>query len=313
MEQLNVKLHTKLKHKIISYYFSSGWKNAFKSGNIYSLYYVDLFAGDGFCVCDELDEELEKYLPWDLSKRKWKPPFFSLMSFAKEAGFDLKCIFNDKNESSIQSLLEKVDEGGYSDFIVGHYCEDANTVYEDILNTIEKPNRPSLFFIDPTNHTHLYFSTIEKIANFKDEKTGRMPELIINFMINTIFMAMKRGLSKKEVGGINNFLGTKFKREEILEIMNDKTEKTYKIFLNIFIEKLEKLGYHCNFHLIKSAKTQAPIYYLIFATYNKRIFSWYKNINAYVQNLEEEWVKKNYTIKIMADVKKKGQTFLPDY
>jgi len=310
---LNVKLHTKLKHKILSYYFSSGWKNAFKSGNIYSLYYVDLFAGDGFCVCDELDEELEKYLPGDLSKRKWEPSFFSLMSFAKETDFDLKCIFNDKNESSIKSLLEKVDEGGYSNFIAGHYCKDANIVYEDVLNTIEKPNKPSLFFIDPTNHTQLKFSTIEKIAKFKDEKTGRMPELIINFMLNSIFMAMKRGLPEGDLRSINSFLGTKFKREDILGIKNDNSKKTYEIFLNIYIEKLEKLGYYCNFHLIKSTKTQSPIYYLIFATYNKKVFSLYKNVNAYVQNLEEEWVKKNYTIKTMADVKKKGQTFLHDY
>ncbi len=310
---MDVNLHTKLKHKIISYYFSSGWKNAFKSGNIYSLYYVDLFAGDGFCICNELDEELEKHLPADLSKRKWKPSFFSLMNFAKQADFDLRCIFNDINESNINSLVKEIDKAGYSDFIKGYYCEDANIIYEDILDTIEKPNKPSLFFIDPTNHAHLHFSTIEKIANFKDKKTGRMPELIINFMINTIFMAMKRGLSKKEVRDINNFLGTKFKREDILEIMNDKSEKTYEIFLNIYIEKLEKLGYHCNFHLIKSTKTHAPIYYLIFATYNKKVFSWYNKINVYVQNLEEEWVKKNYTIKTMADAKKEGQTFLDVY
>ena len=70
---MNVKLHTKLKHKILTYYFSGGWKNAFKSGKIYTLYYVDLFAGDGFCVCNEIDETIERYLPKNLSERRWKP------------------------------------------------------------------------------------------------------------------------------------------------------------------------------------------------------------------------------------------------
>ena len=60
-----MKLHTKLKHKILTYYFSGGWKNAFKSRKIFSLSYVDLFAGDGICYCEELDESIEKYLPED--------------------------------------------------------------------------------------------------------------------------------------------------------------------------------------------------------------------------------------------------------
>ena len=310
---MNVNLHTKLKHKIISYYFSSGWKNAFKSGNIFSLYYVDLFAGDGFCVCNEIDKDLEKYLPKDLSERRWKPSFFSLMKFAKEAKFDLKCIFNDINNSSIRSLIKEVTKEGYSDFIEYHYCKDANIVYKDILNIIKNPNKPSLFYIDPTNHIQLNFSTIEGIAKFKDEKTGRMPELIINFMLNSIFMAMKRGLTEDNLRGINRFLGTNFNREDILKIINDKSKKTYETFLDVFLGNLKKLGYYCNYHLIKSTKNQSPIYYLIFATYNRKVFSWYKNINTYVKNLEEDWIKKNYTLKTMADAKKGGQTFLSDY
>lgn len=310
---MNVKLHTKLKHKILTYYFSSGWKNAFKSGKIFSLYYVDLFAGDGLCSCDELDESLEKYLPEDLSKGTWRPSFFNLIEYAKNASFNLKCIFNDISEEKIKSLLEEIKKENYSDFVEAYYSKDANDVYKEILNMIEKPNKPSLFYIDPTNHTHLHFSTIEGIANFKDEKTGRKPELIINFMLNSIFMAMKRGLTQEDIVSINRFLGTDFDREGILNIVKDESEKTYKIFLDIFLEKLSKLGYYCNYHLIKSTKINAPIYYLIFATSNKQVFSWYKNINTYVQNIEEEWVKRNYTIKTMSDAKKKGQTFLEDF
>ena len=105
---MDVKLHSKLKHKILSYYFSGGWKNAFKSGKIFSLYYVDLFAGDGFCFCDEIDENLEKYLPKDLSERRWRPSFFDLMRFAKDANFPLKCIFNDIDWDNIETLINEV-------------------------------------------------------------------------------------------------------------------------------------------------------------------------------------------------------------
>lgn len=310
---LDVKLHTKLKHKIISYYFSAGWKKAMKSGKIFNLYYVDLFAGDGICSCDEIDKKLEKYLPKDLGERIWKPPFFDLMNYANDADFNLKCFFNDIDENNIKSLIKEVNKEGYSNFIKDYYWEDANVVYKKFLNLIEKPNIPSLFYIDPTNHAHLSFSTIEEIAKFKDDKTGRMPELIINFMLNSIFMAIKRGLTKEDLVSINRFLGTNFDREDILKFIQDKSEKTHKIFLNIFLNKLNKLGYYCNYHLIKSTVSKAPIYYLIFATFHKDVDSWYKNINSYVQNLEEDWIKKNFIIKTMSDYSKDGQTFLLGY
>ena len=203
---MEVKLHTKLKHKILTYYFSSGWKNAFKSGKIFSLSYVDLFAGDGICCCEELDESLEKYLPDDLNKRTWRPAFFNLMEYAMEAGFNLKCFFNDIDKEKIKSLSEEIKKEGYSDFVEDYFSEDANNVYREILNKIGNPNKPSLFYIDPTNHVHLSFSTIEQIAKFKDEKNGRRPELIINFMLNSIFMAIKRGLQPDDVPSINRFL-----------------------------------------------------------------------------------------------------------
>ena len=310
---MDVKLHTKLKHKILSYYFSGGWKNAFKSGKIYSLYYVDLFAGDGFCFCNEIDEDLEKVLPKNLSERKWKPSYFDLMKYANESNFNLKCVFNDIEENNIKSLTGEINRVGYSHFVKEYFCKDANEIYQEILNIIEKPNKPSLFYIDPTNHSHLNFSTIETIAQFKDEKTGRRPELIINLMLNSIYMAFKRGLNEEDLDSINRFFGTDFKREEIKNIIKDPSEKSYKTFLNIYLEKLQNLGYYCNYHLINSTKSNSPIYYLLFATYNKQIFSWYKNINSYVQNLEEEWIKSNYKIKTMSEAKREGQTFLFDY
>ncbi|UCF12297.1 MAG: three-Cys-motif partner protein TcmP [Thermoplasmatales archaeon] len=310
---MDVKLHTKLKHKIISYYFSGGWKNAFKSGNIYSLYYVDLFAGDGSCFCSEIDPDLEKILPRTLSERNWKPSYFDLMRHADDANFNLKCVFNDISENNINSLMQEIKNKRYTKFIEGYFSKNANISYTDILKLIDKPNKPSLFYIDPTNHSQLNFSTVEAIAKFKDEKSGRMPELIINLMLNSIYMAFKRGLQKEDVESINRFLGTNYDRNKINEIITDPFQKSYKILLNIYLEKLQELGYYCNYHLIKSTKSNAPIYYLLFATFSKQVDDWYKNINSYVHTLEEEWIKKNYVIKTMSDAKKDGQTFLFDF
>jgi len=89
----------------MAYYFASGWKQVFKNDNFYSLHYVDLFSGDGICECNELDKYLEQHLPDDLSKRRWKPPFFKLMDFADGEDMDLHCIFNDKNSGCLKKSI----------------------------------------------------------------------------------------------------------------------------------------------------------------------------------------------------------------
>lgn len=311
---MDVDLHTKLKHRIISYYFSSGWRQVLKGGNVYSLYYIDLFAGDGECRCDRINEEIEQYLPENLKDRVWDPPFFKLMEIAKEANFNnLSCFFNDIDRNKIESLKEKIKERDFSDFVGGYYCKDANIICEELLEKIGKPNRPSIFLLDPQNHSQLKFSTIEKIANFTDKNTGRKPELIINFMFYSILMAFKRGLPEKDVDDINAFLGTNFGRKELLELKESASRKTYEVLLNVFIKNLKELGYLCNYQLVASTKTNSPIYYLVFAAYDKKIFQWYKRVNDYVEKLKEDWIKKNYTILTMSEMRKKGQRFLPEF
>lgn len=310
---MEVKLHTKIKHKILTYYFSSGWKNVFKSGKVYSLTYVDLFSGDGICNCSEIDENMEKYFPDDSKLKRWNPSFFDLMKYAEEANFNLKCYFNDIEEVKTKLLANEINRFGYSKFVKEIYFKDANKIYSTILDEIENPKKPTLFYLDPTNHAHLNFSTIEGIAKFKDKEKGRQPELIINFMLNSIYMAVKRGLTTDDIFSINQFLGTNFGRRKLVNIFKDESEKTYVKLLNIYLKKLKHLGYFCNYILIKSTSSKSPIYYLIFATSDKKIFHWYKGVNTYAENLEEEWIKRNFEIKTMIEAKKKGQKFLDDF
>lgn len=313
VSEMRVKLHSKLKHLIISYYFSSGWKNVLKGKKIHSLHYVDLFAGDGECICDQIEERIEEHLPEKLRYRVWDPPFFKLMEIAKEIGFNgLKCYFNDIEKSKIDRLLNKLEERGLSKFVVKCFWEDANVVCDEILKDIGNPNTPSIFFLDPTNHTQLKFSTIKKIANFKG-KDGRKPELIINFMVNSILMAFKRGLSEKDINDINAFLGANFKREALLELKEDKSKKIYEALLDIFIKNLKNLGYLCNYQLVVSTSSGSPVYYLIFATYDRNIFEWYKRINKYVERRKKEWAKMNYEIFTMSEMRKKEQRLLNEW
>ena len=55
-----------------------------------------------------------------------------------------------------------------------------------------------------------------------------------------IFMALKRGLPANEVDSINRFMGTDFKRDDIIRI-KDGSEKTHETLLNIYLDKLQNL------------------------------------------------------------------------
>lgn len=304
--------HTKIKHKIIKYHFSSTWKNIFKSeGPLYSLYYVDLYSGPGKCINEEIDEAKEKELPDEFGRKEWKPPFFDLMEDAIKYDFDLKCLFNDINEEYIEKLKEKIAKKGLSDYIKCYFrSEDANEVVESALDIIGSPNRPSLFYLDPSNHKDLHFSTVKKIMNFKDD-SGRRPDLIINFMVHTIFMAYKRGLSEEDVDSISKFLGEEITKKE-LEKIRDQDEDTYKVLLDKFLEKLKEKDYSCTYYLIRDVDRDAPLYYLIFATANKRASKWHDNIKDYVDKLiDKDWMEKiKYDVKPIVE-RDKVQNTLP--
>lgn len=220
----------------------------------------------------------------------------------------MKCIFNDFDRDRIESLKKAVDAKGYSDYIIKTECKQADIFYKECLEIIGEPNRPSLFFLDPTNHSQLSFSTIKGISEFKDDKTGRMPELIINLMVYSMLQHLKSG--KFET--ISKALGSDswLKRKD--EYLN--LGKIYLLFLKVFLENLKNLGYHTTYYQINSTKTNSPIYYLIFATYNKRIYAIHRSMKSSIDKLtEEEWIKRNYEVDSMIDAKSRGNRFLSEY
>lgn len=296
-------LHTKIKHKIISYHFSTTWKNIFKGNRkIYNLWYVDLFCGPGFCRNEKISEELLEELPDDWGRRTWEPPFFVLMKYADESNFNLKCFFNDSDEEKIDSLQRKIEKKGYNNFVRKYESEDANSIYKKALDMIGNPKIPSVFFLDPSKHNQLNFGTVKSIAEFKSD-SGRRPELIVNLMMHSIFMAYKRGLDEKNVKSINNFLGENFTEKRLKEIKKDPRRDTYRQFLDIYLEKLHNMGYKSTSYLVRNVENNAPVYYLIFATTSDKAYSMYKNAEPTVKELmDEEWMKKlRFKIKPIVD------------
>ncbi|MEA1924873.1 MAG: three-Cys-motif partner protein TcmP [Candidatus Altiarchaeota archaeon] len=305
---MDVKLHSKIKHRILAYYFGV-WKNVFKSNRIHSLVYVDLFAGDGSCTCSQMPEELIEKYPGDCL-RDWKPPYFNLMDYAKDANFNLRCIFNDWDSEQIEKLKENLKE--HTDFVEKFFCADANICYPEILKLIGKPNRPSLFFLDPFYHDQLKFSTIQGIANFMDEKTGRKPELIINLMIEPMLLALKRN-TEKDFNLITTSLGTDTWREQLPNYK--KQGKSHILFRNVFLGQIQALGYLTSSYYVYSTETKSPQYYLIFATYNKNVHAIHKQIKPKIEALQKkEWVRKNFQIREIVNALADGrQKQLSDY
>lgn len=302
---MDVRLHSIIKHRILGYYYAI-LKRVFNS--FYSYYYVDLFAGDGYCFT-EIPKHLKPFLPNDFLSG-WSPPYFSLFQYAKKnENLSFKCVFNDLDKEKTEKLKKILEP--YKDYILEIGNEDANIYFKRALELIEKPNRPSLFYLDPTNHKDLKFSTIKKISEFEDSKTGRKPELIINLMAYSLLKALQRNTPQDD-DTITESLGT-----DLWKVWKDQymqRHKTHELFRDVFLKQLGELGYRTTYYCVESTKTKSPQYYLIFATYNDRIFSIHRQIEKKVEELKtEEWVKKTAIVDSMIEKIPIGQKPLDGY
>lgn len=306
---MKVKPHTSLKHRIIGSYLK--FCRDVMKGKRRSLYYADLYAGDGSCQC--------KLAPM----QNWPPPYFSNMDNAKKDNLDLKCFFNDKN--NMEKLSPRLLD--YNNFVEGKYNEDANIVYSKILKKIP-PEEWSIFVLDPFKHSHLSFSTVHGIAkhNAYDVRSRceRKPELIITFMTYTIQQYLKttgRNNVKPEnkeklFKSIDDSLGTTEWRNKILGLSNEEREdKVHNIFLKIYLNQLSDLGYDSVFFHINQVLNNGPVYNLIFAS---SVPSAYKIISKkfepYVKSIKKEkWIKENFEFYKRAKARDEGLSLLDDF
>ncbi len=177
---MKCKYHTRIKHKFLGDYLSIWLRGV---GGKVSLDYVDLFASDGIC---ELDAELETPLTWEGSA-------LLAVKMSKEYKNRWTCYLNELDPSTYINLKENLKK--YEPWDGEIFNQDANEVIDNILMKVN-PNYPSLFFLDPQNHSQLPWITIEKIANHVGSKLkdsqNRRPEMIINLMTT----GMQRNLEK---------------------------------------------------------------------------------------------------------------------
>ena len=306
-----VKPHTSIKHRTLGYYFKI-CRDVMVKGR--SLYYVDLYSGDGICECPEAPITT------------WDAPYLKMLQESRARGLKLKCVFNDKEENEMNNLRKRLV--GFEDFILGTYHEDANKVYKAILDKVP-PNEWSIFSLDPFNHDQLDFSTIKGIAGHSDYDSRiqgeRKPELIITFMVYSILQAYKAAkidsiseIKKQNLlNSIDRCLGTDSWRKEVsaLEDMESPDTKMNHVFLKIFLKQLEGLGYDTVVFRIEQTVHKNIIYYLILATsipdaYN--IIS--KKFEPYVKQVQkDEWVKQNFNFFKMAKAKEDGFALLDEF
>lgn len=285
---MKVAPHSSLKHRMLGMYF----KICRQVAKNRTLYYIDLFAGDGEAECDEAP------------LKKWKCPFIqSLLEHAKNGEIKLKCFFNEmdpENKGYYKKLKKNLT--GYEDFVLDITKEDANDIYRKILKKVPKKEW-SIFFLDPCKHNDLSWKTIEEISKHEVYDSisdcKRKPELIINLMT----ISMQRAY-KYDPDGVTKALGT----NEWKDIVTTNEEnKLHEIFSSIFIKKLENLGYTVNSFCIKQTPpNENVLYYMVFASTipnaNEIISKKYK---PYIDSImKDKWVKENFKCRLITKAKK---------
>lgn len=199
----------------------------------------------------------------------------------------------------------------YMEFIVDLTKDDANVIYSEILKRIPKEEW-SIFFLDPFKYKDLDWKTIEEISKHECEdpisRCVRKPELIINLMTCTMQRAFKH-----DPDGITKALGTD---EWIEKVKNKSDEKVHEIFSEIFIKRLEELGYYVNSFYIKQILPNNNIlYYMIFASAipnaNDIISRKYK---PYIDRMmKEKWIKEHFKYRLITRAKKAGTKLLTEF
>jgi len=296
---MEISLHSSKKHRALGYYINlirdliTSPKNPFNK-----LYYADLYCGDGECIVGS-------------TGKKYDPPIIqSLLRPAKEIGFSLSCFLNDLDTDKIARMKERTKI--YKDFI--EYCEskDANVCFRDILKMIP-PDQFSIFFLDPTNHQDLKWSTIKAISEHTHHYHGktRRPELIINLMTYTMLGSYR----SKSFQSINESLGT----TEWLEQVEKNKEKGLsapieQTFLTVFVNQLKSLGYSVPTPIkITNTSVDNTIYYLVWATNEQGYDIIETRLIPWINDLMQKAQKENKGELKKATARKRGDRSLTEY
>lgn len=250
---MEIRPHTTKKHRAIGYYLKiiraliKSPKTPFKE-----LYYADLFCGDGECVVGA-------------TGKTYDPPIIqSILKPASRGEIFTRCFLNDLDPVRVEKMKKNTSQ--YSNFIDECNQGDANTYYAEVLKRIP-PDQLSIFFLDPTNHKDLKWSTIRGISKHQHiyyDGQVRRPEMILTLMTYT----MLNHYRARKYETINESLGTE---DWLDEIRKNKGlgigAPVETAFLNIFQKQLEGLGYKVPAILpIENIYTGNAVYHLFWAS-----------------------------------------------
>ena len=287
-----VEKHTQMKHRLLGVYLSICTRNV-KSQKSHDFIVVDLYANDGVAYWPGGDE------PWEGSAK-------IIAKWVSKAGEKAFCILNEKDSNLIVKLKENTKE--YQSVIREIFPNDANTIYQHILNKYVPMDAHSIFLLDPYNHTELKFSTVEGIAkhckedHYRGEFFIRRPELIINLPTFTI---LKSKTQNQQL--ITDFFGT----DEWIKAVED-AEKRHtsqpEALLNVYKKQLSK--YYNEDGIvpieIRTLEFNAPIYYLIFAATHPLAKKIQRTFEDWVKRKLKEFRKEGFALKLIAEAKRKN-------
>ncbi len=101
---------------------------------------------------------------------KWEGSALLAVKMSKEYNNRWTCYPNELDPNTCNQLKQNLKK--YEPWDGEVFNQDANEVIDVILKKIN-PNYPSLFFIDPTNHSQLPWGTIEKNSKLCGRQTER--------------------------------------------------------------------------------------------------------------------------------------------
>lgn len=286
-----VKYHSILKHRLLGGYLSV-CANYVKSAKYRPFIVVDLFAGKGKAVCEEVDEE-------------WEGSSQIISKWVSRCGENAYCILNEMEKNFINDLRRNTEQ--YKKNIKKIYNADANKIHRKILKKHIPIESHSIFFLDPYSHPQLSFCTVKEIAEHcqKDEYRGdefvRRPELILNFPVYTILTSITQN---KDL--ITQYMGTDKWIEEV-EQAKKRGESQEMALLNTYEQQLRKY-YGKNGVVpirIESLRKKSPVYYLIFASTHPLASSIYSNFDRWMDKQKREFRKKGFKL---LNIKKSQRT-----
>jgi three-Cys-motif partner protein len=286
---LEVQFHSRIKHWLLENYLNICLNVQKRRKKPF--YYIDLYSGDGTCECKN-------------PPSRWEGSPIVAIKNSSESKFGFHCVFNDIDPQNIKELKQRLKPYENRDNVLKVFNEDANKTHSNILKLI--PSREhSLFFIDPTKHTQLNWSTIENISNHKcRDYYGisfiRRPELMINLMTYTMQIDYQQNPQY-----IDNFMGLNSKwREHVTQCIGNN-EPIHKGFLSAYVNQLKNI-YKQDPSFIEIQQTGKGIkkgsgnvvYYLLFVTSHPKardiICDYFRYVNKYKKI---GWAKEYFKLK----------------